>query len=209
MKSNVFNRENFLVEQLVPDGNEKLLYILPGGTIPFNLNFTGGNFVLDLRPNAVYEISRIRLITYFFQDTVNDTYAFPDWEQFHIGLNIDAFLCDTNNNPKTTLFTDMAFDLNNGFPEKIFEVPFVFRTDNSSNQRLLINTKNKDSYFTTISGFTIPPAGAPNEPIVIYGQVTLEGVSYSLIQDTVDAQKLQSVNAEAGIEVNNAIDVEI
>jgi len=210
MESNIVNRKQEQIEQLYDPDNDELMFIQPGGSLPFSLNLIGNTIFIPIKSNRVYNINQIRIVVYLFFDEEGTGVAYPKWEQFAMILNLTADIVDANFNPVgLSLFNKLKTDITDGITSNIiFNQPFIFKTTSTSGSLIRLQIDPTGSVFTSLSGITIPPpAGLIG--ITVKGTIFLEGVSYSLNMGAIDEQKNESTAAAAGIEVDNAIDIDI
>lgn len=212
MNSAIVNRQQEKVEQLADPStsNKPLFYIQPGGSIPFTLVYATGFYSIPLQEQTVYEISRIRVVVYFFMDEAGAGFAFPRWEQFAINLYITAYLSDANGNVQNRLFNNLEVNITDGITESgiSFKEPFIFKTSASNGIYLRLITDGSRSIFTQLTNIVLPPpAGLIG--VTVYGQVILEGRSYSYVKELEDAKINEQAKIASGIETDNVVEIDI
>lgn len=210
MESNITNRQQEQVVQLYDPDNDELMFIQPGGSLPLNLVLAGNGLFIPLKQSMIYNINRIRIVVYLFMDEDGTGIAYPKWEQFSMNLSLDAAIVDANFNPiGKSLFENMRADITDGITsDLIFNEPFIFKTSSSSARWLRLIVDPTGSVFTSLSGIVLPPpAGLVG--VTIKGRISLEGVYYGINLGGGDETRYEEKASEAGLDVNNAIDIEI
>lgn len=211
MQSNLKNRSNEQVVQLFDPDNNNLMYIQPGGSVPFLLVLAGNTLYIPLSPAMYYNINRIRIILYAFTDEAGTGVAFPKWEQFAIKFSLTLNLTDVGGSVIQTLIRDLRTDITDGITSDIiFKEPFNFQTSAGSDTGVFLQVQidPTGSIFNTLTGMVVPPpAGLIG--ITVLGSIFFEGVSYSLPAGQIDAQKIIDDNAAAGVSIDNILEIDI
>ena len=209
MESNLVNREQEQIEQLYAYDGVFLEIANDGfGGVAYN---QGEINIRPLRPGFIYEIKKIKVGLRYFLNTIDAAIAYPLWEQFALTVKIKADIVrQTPFAVMDNLFAGLMYSTGNGeMPEVTYEVPYIFQTSQVSRDPIYIRAiiENLDSRFTSISGMTIPPI--PTFPIYVRGYIILEGVSYPIGMGGADEKKYEEKASEAGLDVDNAIDIDI
>lgn len=209
MESNLVNRQQEQIEQLYAyDGVFLEIADDGAGGVAYN---QGEINIRPLRPGFIYEIKRVKVGLRYFLNTIDNVVAYPPFEQFALTVKIKADIVrQTPFAVMDNLFAGLMYSTTNGqLPEATYEVPFIFQTSQVSRDPIYIRAiiENLDSRFTSISGMTIPPV--PTFPIYIRGYIIFEGVSYPIGMGGADEKKYEEKASEAGLDVDNAIDIDI
>ena len=183
MNSSINNIANQKVEKL--DYTGVILQLASSGP---TLIYNHAIATFFVNPQRIYEIHRMNIVIDNFIDLDTDTYAFPRFEQFALGLSISADLGYVKGIIPTpvkiiSLFSDMRYHTSDGISHQyVFKEPYIFNTANQLLKNLFLTFTNDQSVFVTLDSFTMPPASEIN----INGLVSLEGISF----DTTTAEKL-------------------
>lgn len=134
---------------------------------------------IQLELNQLYVINRIKFGLGVFKLPLVAGYMFPNYEQFWLNLKITCTISDVNGNSPQQLFSGFGVQFTDGYQyEKVFQEPFVFKTDTNYNYLYFVIENNSPSSVVSTLSTPVPPGG---NSIDIIGSFSLEGVQYPSI----------------------------
>jgi hypothetical protein len=209
MQSLVQNRSGEVVERIEDHRDIMLIQNDAGAVVLPDYSF---QLRQDLGKNRYYEIKRMRINITDFKDPTTLDYAFPQWEQFAFVVRCKAQVVDSlTGSVQLDLWDGLIYSTTDGtHPVIVFKEPFVFDTFRSTGNppRILLTFTDAGSVFVTLNNIILPPQ-APTISVFITGTVVLEGVSYSAPAGQIDQVENSETQAAAGINLDNAIDIDI
>jgi len=140
----------------------------------------GQNFDYALDRDRTYQINKMTAMLGIFEDPMTPVRSYPNYEQFWLKLNANAYIANAAGQRYKELFQNFHIDFTNGSPCNIvFEQPYIFKTDSSISSILTIAFTDDSSYLSDVTG--IPPAG---DVLYVFGNLYLEGVSWGTTTKT-------------------------